>query len=518
METPFEAILDSLVDAVLCLDDQGRVLYLNGPACRRVQCQAREWIGKPALELPGIDRILPLSVLKLWLQGQELASAGTNSQAAGVGHPAPVEELVLKSIWHEGHRFLAIIFRDLSVQRSMEHAVYQFRKDQAVGQLAGGIAHDFNNILTAVLSHIDLAISSVDPKDPVLENLEHAMNGARRGAELVSKLLAFSRQSPVQSAAINLAELTEQVAFMLSRNLGPQVQIETRMPPDGSLWTVTGDAGQLAEVLLQLGLNAHDALKQSGRLCFSAENLSLPAEAGADPGKPRDYVRLSVEDSGRGMPPEVSERIFEPYFTTKEVARGAGLGLSVCLGIVKEHGGWMQVRSQPFQGTRMDVYLPRGQQSTSSTSAPNPPLDDEIPNEERARILVVDDEEAVRMVIRAVLAFRGYQVTEASDGQEGIEIFRQTKPSFDLVIMDCNLPGIGGAETLACIMADAPSTKAILLSGGVDDRANTRMTALRGIPFLAKPFQSHELLRLVRETLSKGRQPGPARSKPERLP
>ena len=238
------------------------------------------------------------------------------------------------------------------------HALYQSQKRQVIGALAGGIAHDFNNILTAVIGNLDLALSDGDLSPAVRQVLEQALHSARRGADLNTKLLAFSRQTDARPAAVDVARLIEETVFILRRSVDPRLRIHLA-PPRGGLWPVLVDEGQLMQVLMNLCLNARDAMPEGGDITFSLANRGFGAAEAKAPRLAGEFLQVTVGDTGPGMTPEVLSRLFEPYFTTKEFGRGAGLGLSIANHVAVDNGGWMEVESQPGKGTRFHVFLPR---------------------------------------------------------------------------------------------------------------------------------------------------------------
>jgi CheY-like chemotaxis protein len=375
--------------------------------------------------------------------------------------------------------------------------VFDSRKNQAIGALASGIAHDFNNILTAVISQIDLALTAPEFPPSLRENLVYAQTSARRGAELVSKLQVFSRQTKPKIEPLNLLDLIEQVVFMLKRSIDPRVQLQY-LPPAVPPWPVKADASYMMQALMNLGLNARDAMPKGGTLCILVHNVTFSEAGLSAPRKAGDFVRLTVGDTGHGMTAEVLGRVFEPYFSTKDASSGPGLGLSITLSIVAEHGGWMEVESRVGQGTQFHIFLPRADEKTAPATTR---VTDAKSLEGKERILVVDDDELVRMVTKAVLAYRGYQVIEVEDGEQAIDAYTKSTPPFDLVLMDLHMPRMNGHDALLKIRAINPKVKAIMLSGGLHERDTESAHDLKGVAFLSKPFDNTALTRVVREML-----------------
>lgn len=494
MDVPLETLLDSIDDAVLSIDDTSRIVFLNEAGARLFNCTPAIVVGQPSTEVPAITSVLEQLDLDFANAHNLPARSVRRIQwRSAPGASAVPIEVVVSHVYIDGHRLITAVFRDVSFQQEMERAVYEARKNQALGDLAGGIAHDFNNVLAAVISQIDLAMYSPGFPAHLRQHLVHAQTSARRGAELVSRLQLFGRQSKPNLGPINPAGLIDQLAFVLRRSVDPKITIATP-PASEPLWEVKADAGQILQVLLNLGLNARDAMPAGGTLTLSAANVRFDESETIAPRKPGEFVRWTVSDTGQGMAPEVASRIFEPYFTTKDLSRGAGLGLSITTALVAEHSGWIEVASEVGRGSAFSVFLPRSQ--AAPAPAPKAAVETSA-TEGRERILVVDDEEMVRMVIKAVLAYRGYQVTEAQDGEEALKIYSENPGGFDLVLLDLHMPKLNGHEALLRIRQINPNAKAIMLSGGVQEADS----ALEPVAFLQKPFENQELLKTVRQLL-----------------
>jgi CheY-like chemotaxis protein len=294
--------------------------------------------------------------------------------------------------------------------------------------------------------------------------------------------------------------MIEQVVFVLRRSVDPKITIHFPKP-EAKTWQVRADTNQIMQALLNLGINARDAMPQGGTLTITAENIAFSPARAQTPRKAGDFVRLVVADTGHGMTPDTASRVFDPYFTTKDPSRGPGLGLSIAASVVAEHSGWMEVESQPGKGSRFSIFLPRSNESAAATRKVPPAETKALEGKER--ILVVDDEELVRMVTKAVLAYRGYQMVEAEDGLDAIRKYSTAPGSFDLVLMDMHMPKLNGYDALLRIRELNPKAKAIVLSGGVHD-PDESFGQMPGVAFLHKPFENEELLRLVRQMLDAG--------------
>jgi signal transduction histidine kinase/CheY-like chemotaxis protein len=497
MESQLDIILNSLRDATLGVDEQSHVVLLNEAAASLFGCARPETIGGPAARCPAL--------------AEAIRQLGLDEMSAASVSPKPVHRLAIRRTGQEpltmeaavscaildGKRVFVVTLRDLSGELQMERAVYEARKTQALGALASGIAHDFNNILAATISQIDLVLHTPGFPVALKDHLIYAQTSARRGAELVSKLQAFSRQGKSVFSALEPMNVIDQVAFVLRRSIDPKIVLHCAKPAEKP-WLVRADANQITQALLNLGINARDAMPQGGTMTLSIENVNLSGTDTRPEGKAGDFVRLMVTDTGPGMTPEVASRIFEPYFTTKDPSRGQGLGLSIAAAVVAEHSGWMEVESHPGRGTRFSIFLPR---SKEAAAVPKPiPAAGLTSMEGRERILVVDDEELVRLVTKAVLAYRGYQIVEAEDGEDAVQKYERTAAPFDLVLMDMHMPRLNGHDALRRIREINPKAKAVILSGGIHEPEECIDNEER-VAFLHKPFENQELLRVVRRVL-----------------
>ena len=498
MDVQLETILNSIEDAVLSIDDGSTILFLNEAAGRLFGCVPAHAVGQPTSRYPRLAEAVGQLKLDEPSQSGRPAKSIRRLQCLRLsgGEPIPMEATVSLA-YVDGRKLITAVMRDVTFQQQMEKAVYESRKTQALGSLASGIAHDFNNVLAVVISQIDLALYSPGFPSSLRDHLIHAQTSARRGAELVSKLQAFSRQSKPVFGPLDLNDVIEQVLFMLRRSVDPKVVIQSAKQVEQP-WLVTADSGQMMQALLNLGINARDAMPKGGMLMFSSENIRIGEEDARGSRRAGEFVRLSVRDTGLGMSPDVVSRIFEPYFSTKDLSRGPGLGLSITAAVVAEHAGWMEVESEVSRGSVFSIFLPRSQEPSSTRK--QMPVADTKSVEGKERILVVDDEELVRMVTKAVLAYRGYQVLEAEDGEDAVAKYSANLGAIDLIMMDLHMPKMNGHDALLRIREINPRAKAVLLSGGLQE-ADGGLCSMDHVAFLQKPFENQELLRLVRQLL-----------------
>jgi CheY-like chemotaxis protein len=374
---------------------------------------------------------------------------------------------------------------------------------EALGQLAGGVAHDFNNLLTAVLGNLALVrLGPDDPNRPMLRTVEQA---AGRAADLTRKLLGYARRNQLLVAPVYPADVIGEVVDILHRTFDPRIEIVVSVTTGAA---VLADATLVNQALINLCLNARDAMSVGGRLTLAADAVEVgPAEAGKYPdGRPGAYVRFAVTDTGEGMTDAVVGRLFEPFFTTKEVGRGTGLGLPMVHGIMRQHGGWVTVASAPGKGSRFELYLPAaGTAPSDSTPAPPPRLAAPAtvpPGDDRpatGTILLVDDEVMIRQLARVVLEAAGYAVLEAEDGVVAVDVFRREHDRIDLVILDLTMPRLSGRDAFRQIQEIDPAAKVLFSSGySVDDLAE--LDGARGL--LSKPYRPPDLLTAVRRAVA----------------
>lgn len=369
---------------------------------------------------------------------------------------------------------------------------------ESVGQLAGGIAHDFNNLLAVIMNFAGFVQSAIPAGTPVADDVEQILQAARRAAELTRRLLVFSRRQPGRAEVLDLNASVTEIERILSRTLGEHIELRTRLEP--GLWRVQADRGQLEQVLMNLAVNARDAMADGGALTIATHNVMLDAEFARARGDERlvgPFVELTVSDCGTGMDAETAERAFEPFFTTKPVGVGSGLGLATVYGIVQQAGGAIQLYSQPESGTTVRVHLP----ATGAPAAPGPVDAATLPPAGQGeRVLLVEDEPAVRAAARRILTDAGYAVLEAADGTQALSV-DQAQQAIDLLVTDVVMPGMSGPELADHLHTRRPGLPVVYMSGYADDVLLRRGTVAADDAFVDKPFTAARLLAAVRERL-----------------
>ena len=396
--------------------------------------------------------------------------------------------------------------RLLEVEREKEEQLRQSQKMEAVGQLAGGIAHDFNNLLTAISGYSEMTLRRLEPDSPIKRNIEEIKKAAGRAASLTRQLLAFSRKQVLQAKVLDINSVVSEMEKLLRRLIGENIELLTELTPD--LGRVMADPGQIEQVLMNLVVNARDALPEGGKIIIETANVYLdPKSAAKHISVERGvYVMLAVSDTGTGMDAAVQERIFEPFFTTKEVGKGTGLGLSTVYGVVKQSGGNISVYSELGNGTSFKVYLPRVDATTDTARAESEAAHISVGTE---TVLVVEDEEIVRRMTRQILEASGYAVLEAASGHEALEICRVHVGPVHLLLTDVVMPHMSGPRLSEEVVKICPSISVLYMSGYTDNAIVHQGVLQAGMPFLQKPFTPDALAIKVRETLDSPQKKSP---------
>ncbi len=389
-------------------------------------------------------------------------------------------------------------FRDVTERRRLEASLRQSQKMEAVGRLAGGIAHDFNNLLTAINGYSSLVLNSLDESHPARADVEEIRKAGERAAGLTEQLLAFSRRQVLQPEVLDLNAVVEDMKNMLARLIPENIVLEARLAPD--LGAVRADRGQVEQVVINLAVNARDAMPEGGRLTLETENVELGARfAQLHPDLvPGPHVMLAVSDSGAGMDEETRARVFEPFFTTKEVGKGTGLGLSTVYGIVRQSGGHVSVASEAGDGTVFRVYLPRVDAAVGGKPEPRAAIA-ESPGAET--ILLAEDEDGVRTLIEKLLEEAGYRVLAAESSEDALRLGRDYPGTIHLLLTDVIMPGMGGPELAERLIEHRPKLRVVFTSGYTDAATEEREGFPPGTGFLQKPFTPAALTAKVRETL-----------------
>ncbi len=498
-ENEYRSMLDNLEQGIFLKDQSFRFIAANKPFCQGLGLSKADIVGKtdfdsyprPLAEKYRADDLL---VLK---EGRRVETEEHNFRDGKLR----TFRIVKTPVKDDDGRMVGVlgIFWDVTEQRHLEAQLRQAQKMEAVGQLAGGVAHDFNNLLTAILGNIALTLGSLPETEPSRELLLAAENAAVRASELTNRLLGFSRQTILRPQPTNLHTCIEETVRILRRTIDPRITLEVHTAPE--LWTVQADPCQMNQVLMNLCLNARDAMPDGGRLLLETENVVLSEEYARAhlQARPGSFVRLAVQDTGHGILPEIRSRIFEPFFTTKGPGKGTGLGLAMVFGIIQQHQGWIDCSSEVNQGTCFSVYLPRhGQVSAPGSS----PARAKRPAGGNETILLADDEPSIRTLGRTILQRYGYRVVLAEDGQEAVELFQREKERIDLVILDLTMPRLSGHDAFRQLLDIDPKTRVLFASGYSAEHVSAAEHE-RILGFVSKPYRPDDLAHMVRAALDR---------------
>lgn len=484
------ALIDRATDAILVLELDDRITFWNKGATVLYGWAEDEAIGLHVSDLiyrqepPDLEKA-NRSLLETGKWAGELAQVTRDGRSILVA-----SRWTLVNTETGMPQSKLVINTDITEKKKLEAQLIRTQRLENIGLLAGGIAHDLNNVLAPILMGVELLKMhpNVPPRPSILETLH---SSARRGADMVKQILAFARGGEGSPRPMQLGPVVGELHKMASQTFPRSITIDMDLPAD--LWPVHADATQIHQVLLNLCINARDAMPQGGRLVLSGQNLSVEPSAGlARDGKPGSYVRLRVTDTGAGIAPDVLAHIFDPFFTTKPAEKGTGLGLAMVQGIVRNHGGFVRVSSEPSKGSCFDVYLPALVGGVSGVLEGSRP---ELPTGRGELILVVDDEAALRSMASFVLEAAGYRVMTARDGAQATEIYQQFKDEIQVVFADATMPVMDGATLIRNLLEVKPNLKIIAASG----------TEPAGLPvqgFLPKPYSAEQLLTALRNVLS----------------
>ncbi len=495
-----QGIIDNSGAVVAVKDIEGRYLLVNQRFTELYQVVKDEALGRTDFELFPADqarifrahdaRVVESEMPLQW----EEASEHDDGPHTYLSLKFPLRDA-------EGRVFATCgMSTDITERKQLETKLLEVQKLNSIGQLAGGVAHDFNNILTAIIGYAELVAHRVPRGNPVGADVEQIQRAAERAARLTRQLLIFARRGVVEVTLINLNELTQQVSQLLRRLIGENIELAVN--PGRELWPVMGDAGQFEQVLVNLAVNARDAMPHGGRLTIETSNVSVD-EAYVRVRRialpPGDYVRLTISDTGTGMNENTKAHLFEPFFTTKERGKGTGLGLATCHGIVKQSGGDIFCWSEPGLGTVFTIYLPRSEGELEVTGA----TEAEVVVGGTETVLIVEDEPSVRAIAVRALEDGGYKVLEAENGLHALGVAESHPGPLDLVVTDLIMPRMGGRELVERLRKIRPELRALYTSGYAEEGPSELQIPSSEADFIHKPFTGSNLAMRVREALGR---------------
>ena len=493
-------VIDLNPSLIFVKDRQGRFTLVNRALAELYGASADDLIGKT----DGDFNSNAEEVAQYRRDDEEAMATGRpklileeSNTDARTGRPRWFQVIKVPLTASDGVPHVLGVATEITQRKELEHQLRQSQKMEAVGQLAGGIAHDFNNVLTAILGYTRLLLKEPGLIPQQRDDITEIEEAAERAASLTRQLLAFSRKQIMQPTVLNVNEVVQGMRSLLRRLIGEHIALVAAFDPEPVF--VRADHGQLQQVIVNLSVNARDAMPAGGTLMLATARVELGADfVASHPGSTAGpHVRLIVSDNGMGMDADVRRRVFEPFFTTKPVGKGSGLGLATVYGIVKQSGGYIDVESQPGHGSTFTIYLPRVAAPTESVSeAPAP-----APRPGRETVLLVEDESGVRALARRALQQFGYSVLEASNGVEALTVARASGDPIDLLLTDVVMPEMGGRELAQTLRRERPGTRVLFTSGYPDSGGMALDVAQSGVPYLPKPYSPNELAQKVREVL-----------------
>ncbi len=500
-ERKYRSLVESIPDIIIALDLDGAINYV-GPRWEKILGHEQsEVLGKFFIHFaPVEDHPLLVQVFKEVrnhkksvenIRWQYYRKDGQVRYFSGSSAPILDEQ---------GKMVGAMaIARDITDYKKLEEQLLQAQKMESIGNLAGGIAHDFNNLLGGILGYASFAKKKMSPGDPLYQAVNSIERTAGQAADLTRQLLGFARRGKYQVKPINCNALIQDLIQFLGRTIDKRITLQVELDPHLNL--IEGDEAQLQQSLINICLNARDAMPSGGTLKLVTSNQVLPQEIYLNQRgwKEGDYVRITLSDTGTGIPQEIQSQIFEPFFTTKEPGRGTGLGLSMVYGIIQNHGGYIDFKSGPDQGTTFELFLP----SITGAVIPeeSPVLHPAGPPKGSGTILIVDDEDIIRQLGADILEDVGYKIILASRGEEAIRLYQQQGQDIDLVVLDVVMPGMGGKETFRKLKEINPKIK-VLLSSGYSTDGEVGEILKEGVEgMVQKPYKDEELIEKVKEIL-----------------
>ncbi len=500
-EALLSSTLDNVIDGVIGISAEGTIESFNAAAERMFGYGEAEVIGQPlGLLLPEAHRAAAVAAIERCLGGGAQFAVNPGPLAVGRrngGVEFPMEFAASEFVLYDQRHFTGVV-RDITEKRQLEDQLRQAQKMEAVGQLAGGVAHDFNNLLTVILGYGEILLDGLEDDDSMRGPINAICESGTRAAGLTRQLLAFSRRSVLEPKRLDLNALLRETEKMLQRLIGEDVVLSTVLAD--KLDYVMVDPGQIDQVLMNLAINARDAMPQGGMLTIETSNVELDADyARLHPEvQPGRYVKLTMTDTGCGIPPEVKAHIFEPFFTTKEKGKGTGLGLATVYGIIKQSGGHIEAYSELEYGTTFKILLPVAEQPDAAAGDHAESVPAHHGDE---TILVVEDEAGVRSMVVHSLERQGYKVLQAANGFDALDLGRDDRWHVDLLVTDVVMPEMNGRQLAEILQMRFPELKVMFMSGYTDDAVIRHGILQAEVTYLQKPFSPAALARKVREVL-----------------
>ena len=504
-EEKYRTVLEANPDPVVVYDIEGKVVYFNPAFTRVFGWSLGERLGKTMdLFVPEENWPETKVMIQRVLTGESFSGIESSRYTKeGKIIPVSISGAVLRDM--DGKPVGSVInLRDISERKNLESQLLHAQKMEAVGTLAGGIAHDFNNLLQAIQGYTELLLMRKKEGEPGFRELQEVIRASKRGAELTQQLLTFSRKVKSKRKPLDLNQEVGELRQLLERTFPRMIELEFNLDPD--IRMINADSAQLKQVIMNLAVNAKDAMPEGGKLVIETQNMTLDQEFCKKYAevKPGEYVLLSMADTGHGMEKETLEHIFDPFYTTKEVGKGTGLGLAIVYGIVKNHEGYVMCYSRPGSGASFRIYLPALEAASEREEIVESQQSKSSAMGGKETILLVDDEEFIRELGVDVLGQAGYTVLTASDGEQALEVYRRERERIALVILDLIMPGMGGSKCLEELLKVTPRARVLIASGYSPDASTKGALEAGAVAFINKPYNNKQLLELVRKILDNG--------------
>jgi two-component system, cell cycle sensor histidine kinase and response regulator CckA len=493
-------VLEQMAELVVVTDLEGRIVMAND-ACQRISGYSRDELLGKTTRIFKSGQHSPEFFETMWksiLQGETWSGQITNRKKDG---NLAQESMTISPVRDKEGKIINFVSirRDISKQLTLEEQIRHSQKMESIGRLAGGVAHDFNNLLTVINGTSELLLYDLPADSPARIQVKEILHAGTRAAQLTRQLLTFSRRQVVAPQSCNINTVVAEMKSLLQRLIGENIKLLSALDP--TLQKTEIDPGQLEQIIVNLAVNARDAMPEGGTLILETANVELDEgytsrHVGMKPGR---YVMLAVTDTGKGIPPEIRSKIFEPFFTTKEIGKGTGLGLSTVYGIVESYNGNIWVYSELGKGTVFKIYFPASTSPHDIARTINAPVE---LNGENQVVLLVEDEESVRRLGKTILERAGYQVYAARDGKEALEVITSTSQKIDLLITDVVMPKMSGRQLVEKVQQLIPQVKVLFISGYTDQIFAHTNDLAPGMAFVQKPFSTEEILKKIRLVLN----------------
>jgi len=491
-------IINRIADPIVVKDSRHRHVLVNDAFLAHIERTREDVLGTTGFEtLPeGLSNDLWIDEEEVLRTGKESLTEDVITNRHGRSHTWMTKKSLLTN--KNGEKQIVIAMRDITEYKRLEGHLLQAQKMDAIGALAGGVAHDFNNLLSVINGYSELALESLSGSDPVRTDVEQILDAGKRASALTAQLLAFGRKQILQPEILDLNEIISQMSSMLRRLIGEDIDLASVTTPD--LGRIHADPAKIQQVVMNLAVNARDAMPQGGKLTIETANIHFSDDYVREhsPAKPGDYVLLAISDNGVGMSADTKAHLFEPFYTTKAKGKGTGLGLATVYGIVKQSNGFIWVYSEPGKGSTFKVYFPRAEGESTRAVTREDKGQDYSGTE---TILLVEDEAAVRSLASRVLRERGYIVIEAVDGTDAVRLAGEYSGDIHLVLTDVVMPGMSGSVLVSKLEVARPGIRSLFISGYTDNAIVHHGILDSGVAFLEKPFSPNRLAGKVREVL-----------------